>query len=206
MSSDLLHELRERIVSSEFSPGAALNEKTLAEEYQVSRTPIRDVLIRLEGENLVGNTPGRGFFVKNVTVTEFREILEIRVHLCELIGQLVAERITAPELDALRELHGEISADEELEALRQYDIRFHRLIDEATHNAALARQENQLVNQFARIRLSLAPLDESSEFEPLKEDVRMFVEGAAARDAAMCTQVLRDHVRRFVDHVLDMSL
>ena len=205
MGIDLLHELRQRIVSSEFSPGDTLNEKQLAEEYDVSRTPIRDALIRLEGESLVGKTPGRGFFVKTVTVKEFREILEIRLHLCELVGRLVAERITPAELDAFRTLHVEILVGEGLKALLYHDSQFHRLVDGATHNEALIRQQTQLVNQFARVRLSLVAVDEALHFRPLRDDVEKFIAAAERRDAAACTQVLQDHLRRFVATVLDIS-
>ncbi len=78
MGNDLLFELRERIVSPEFTGGAALNEKVLAEEFSVSRTPVREALIRLKEEGLVSSSPGRGFYVKDIGIREFRELSEIR--------------------------------------------------------------------------------------------------------------------------------
>ena len=60
MGNDLLFELRERIVSPEFVGGAVLNEKVLAEECHVSRTPVREALITLQSERLVELIPRRG--------------------------------------------------------------------------------------------------------------------------------------------------
>ncbi|MCP4230635.1 MAG: GntR family transcriptional regulator, partial [bacterium] len=57
MRKDVCNELRERIISVHYKPGEPLNEKKLAEEFGVSRTPIREALIRLSEENMVTIIP-----------------------------------------------------------------------------------------------------------------------------------------------------
>lgn len=201
MSRDLLTELRERIVSPEFPAGAALSEKALAEEFQVSRTPIREALIRLTAEGLVTSAPGHGFSVKEFSIREFREISEIRWQLASLVGRLAAERRTAAELEALEALYEEIEEGEDLETLHLHDVRFHNVIDGATHNTALIKQKALLLQQFSRIRYSLGPGVADGYFSSLKDDVGAFLEGLRKRDGEACTEVLQKHLRRFVDQV-----
>ncbi|MCK5827023.1 GntR family transcriptional regulator, partial [Candidatus Bipolaricaulota bacterium] len=133
MGNDLLSELRERIISPEFEAGAGLNEKVISEEFDVSRTPIREALIRLEAEGLVASAPGRGFFVKDIGIRGFRELSEIRWSLSALAAKLAAERITDAELEDLRLLYEDIEEGEALDSLRKHDMRFHAVIDGATH-------------------------------------------------------------------------
>ena len=202
MGNDLLFELRERIVSPEFAVNAVLNEKVLAEEYHVSRTPIREALIRLKEEGLVSSAPGRGFFVKDVGIREFRELSEIRWGLSSLVGKLAAERITDAELEDLKLLYEDIEEGEDLDSLRKHDMQFHAVIDGATHNSVLIKQKKLLVYQFARARYSLGPEIANKYFIALKEDVGAVLAAARARDAEACTKALQNHLRRFIDQVL----
>jgi DNA-binding GntR family transcriptional regulator len=201
MGNDLLFELRERIVSPEFVGGAVLNEKVLAEEFNVSRTPVREALIRLKEEGLVSSAPGRGFYVKDIGIREFRELSEIRWSLSSLVSKLAAERITDEELEDLRLLYEDIEEDEPLESLRSHDMQFHAVVDGATHNSVLIKQKKLLVYQFARARYSLGPAIANSYFVNLKGDVGAFLEGALARDVEACTVALQNHLRRFIDQV-----
>lgn len=202
MGNDLLFELRERIVSPEFVGGAVLNEKALAEEYHVSRTPVREALIRLKEEGLVSSAPGRGFYVKDIGIREFRELSEIRWSLSSLVGKLAAERITDAELESLRLLFEDITEGEDLDSLRDHDVRFHDVVDGATHNSVLIKQKKMLVYQFVRARYSLGTAIANCYFANLKDDVGAFLDGAQARDVEACTVALHSHLRRFIDQVL----
>ena len=205
MGNDLLSELRERIVSPEFVGGAVLNEKVLAEEYHVSRTPIREALIRLKEEGLVSSSPGRGFYVKDIGIREFRELSEIRWSLSSLVCRLAAERITDEELYALALLYEDIEDGEPIESLRSHDIQFHTVVDGATHNSVLIKQKRLLVYQFARAQYSLGPAIANNYYVNLKEDVGAFLEGAKVRDVEACTVALQRHLRRFINQVFSTN-
>jgi len=75
MSNNVCNELRERIVRLYYRPGDSLNEKKLAEEFGVSRTPIREALIRLSAENLVTIIPNSGTRVSDINLIDFQQLI-----------------------------------------------------------------------------------------------------------------------------------
>src|SRR5215210_7328920 len=83
LSAKAYYLIRDRIVTLELEPGSLLNEKELAYELGLGRTPVREALKRLELENLVEVYPRRGIFVSGVDVGDLGSISELR---CELEG------------------------------------------------------------------------------------------------------------------------
>src|SRR5436853_462241 len=80
--------LRDRICLFEYAPGTLLREAELAAEFGVSRTPIRQILQRLEGEQLVDIRDGVGTIVTSVDFACLKDVYELRLKLTELIGDL----------------------------------------------------------------------------------------------------------------------
>lgn len=89
--------LRTRIVLLDYVPGARLAEEQLAEEFKLSRTPIRRVLNRLEVEGLLEIRHGAGSFVTQLSMPELLEVFELRMELARLIDVL-APRTPTPSL------------------------------------------------------------------------------------------------------------
>lgn len=201
MAHDIYAELKGRIVQAGYPPGGALNEKQLAEEFGVSRTPIREALIRLECESLVASSQGRGFYVKEASIQECREVTEIRLHIATLVGQAIAERSTPATIEGFRDLLVDIGDEENLAALRRHDVKFHGLVDAATRNQSLVELQKRLANQFARIRNTLDPVIDDYHFSSLAEDVTALIAGLEAKDAAQCSSILQEHLKRFVRQV-----
>jgi DNA-binding GntR family transcriptional regulator len=80
--------IRDRICLLEYQPGERLGEEELAREFEVSRTPIRRVLSRLEGEGLLESRHGVGTFVTDVDIDALAQVFRLRMELAELIGKL----------------------------------------------------------------------------------------------------------------------
>ncbi|HRX37010.1 MAG TPA: GntR family transcriptional regulator [Aestuariivirga sp.] len=80
--------IRDRICLLEYEPGARLGEEELAREFGVSRTPLRRVLSRLEGEGLLESRHGVGTFVTDVDLDGLTQVYQLRMELAELIGKL----------------------------------------------------------------------------------------------------------------------
>lgn len=80
--------IRKRIALLDYEPGMRLSEDMLAEEFGVSRTPIRRVLSRLEAEGLVEVRHGAGTFVTHIPMEELREVYELKMELFTLIDTL----------------------------------------------------------------------------------------------------------------------
>ena len=88
---DRMHaEIRNRICLLDYTPGTRLSEEALAEEFGVSRTPLKRVLVRLEGEGLLQSVQGVGTFVTDVDIAELTQIYDLRLELAEIMGRLGA--------------------------------------------------------------------------------------------------------------------
>jgi DNA-binding GntR family transcriptional regulator len=110
--------LRDEIVSGELQPGAQLVEARIAEELGVSKTPVREALIRLQRDGLVAIEPYRGARVTQPSPEDVREILELRLLLEGRIARDLAERRPPDVLRALQ-----LSVDQCLGALAVGDRR-----------------------------------------------------------------------------------
>jgi DNA-binding GntR family transcriptional regulator len=134
-------QIRQAIVEGRYHAGQRLVEKRLGEEFDVSRTPVREALRMLEAEGLVVSLPNKGCVVRPLTAQDIYDIYELRVRLESLAAERAA-RDPRPEQLAVLELANEEFAailpsftTENLDALRRMDSinhRFHQgLIDMA---------------------------------------------------------------------------
>jgi len=102
---DVVREkIRTRIAEGEWGPGTRLVERDLAEEFQVSRVPVREALRALESEGFVDLLPRRGAVVRDLTRSVVADLFEIRQVLEALAARLVAERIDEDGLAQLAEV------------------------------------------------------------------------------------------------------
>lgn len=102
VSEQIAARLGDRILSGAMPPGARIGEQELADEFAVSRGPIREALRILEREGLATLLPRRGAIVTDLTAGELRELLEVRAGLFELVVRKIAAR-PSPEILTLME-------------------------------------------------------------------------------------------------------
>ena len=148
---EIYKSIRLNIISHRFKPGQAIREKELAEEYEVSRTPIREILRRLESEGLVTIQPYKGVFVTEVNTKDVEEILDIRLALEGLAVRLAAIRVTEEDFVRFSEIDKLLDRtlqSEDVEVSFEADKRLHRLILEVANNR---RVENIITNLLAQI-------------------------------------------------------
>ena len=96
--------IRDRICLLEYEPGARLAEEELAQEFGVSRTPIRSVLSRLEGEGLVQSRHGVGTFVTDVDIEALTQVYQLRMELAVLLGKLDPVARSPADIERVRAL------------------------------------------------------------------------------------------------------
>jgi DNA-binding GntR family transcriptional regulator len=88
----------------EYEPGKVLNEKELAKEFGISRTPVREAILKLEWEKLVEIIPRGGVFVSKIEFQTLRDIFHFRVYIEALIARRAANNITGKHLHEIRKL------------------------------------------------------------------------------------------------------
>lgn len=103
--------LRERICLLDYAPGGYLSEEELAREFEISRTPVRRVLARLQSEGLVQSVHGVGTIVTDVDLEELQQVYPLRLELALLIGKLSPIPRTAEDLDRVRALIARCESD-----------------------------------------------------------------------------------------------
>lgn len=188
-----------RILMGDYPPGSNLLEPRIAEELGVSRTPVREALLRLCGEGLVEIIPRGGVFVVEAPVKLIREVTEVRLALEEYLAHLVVERRTDHWLEEyeqwLRGLepvwHG-LTPRERM----QRDLQFHERLNQATSNETLSKHL-RLVQRQAMLFWTHTAEDRVS-LEGIIADFRDMLRAAKIRDFGGCADVLRRHV---LDHV-----
>jgi GntR family transcriptional regulator, rspAB operon transcriptional repressor len=136
--------LRERILSGVFRPGEKLNVDLLAQQLNVSQTPIKGALALLAAEGLVEVQPRRGTFVTAISEREITEVLAIRAALEALAAETIVDHATAADVDALKTMVREIAEATDVDLHFRKNSDFHQRLVELSGNQKLAELYRQL--------------------------------------------------------------
>jgi len=153
----LVEELiQRRILSTELQPGQRINESRIAEELVVSRTPVREALLRLEGQGWVLFDHGRGFVVTPLSTDEIRETYPIIAQL-EQLALTSAGSSLRGVLPELTEINREFAASEDPGRSHELDARFHRTLVSRCGNGrliALLDRHWQALQRYERLYMA----------------------------------------------------
>lgn len=199
VNKEIYSKLKKRIVYLDYKPKQVLNIKELAKEFGVSPMPIREVLILLETEKLVHIIPNNGIYVTDVSFQELKDVFEVRLFLIGLAGRLAAQRITAEELDKLKELNKKIKQEKNRNKLIQLDAEFHDLVNSSTKNQTLAETLKRLRNQIGRLWFFAKEHDSYSLQIP--KDFEELIKAFEDRDQNKSEQTLRNHAIHFINQI-----
>jgi len=192
-------EIKRRIVLLDYEPGQVLREKNLIQEFGVSRTPVREALIRLEAEGLVRIFPNQGTIVSEVSFQQLKDVFEIRSFLVRLTGQLAAARITEEELERMRALIQEMNSAKDPKALMRIDSDLHDLINEATKNDVLVKILGMLRDQAVRIWTFSRASDDY--YRGIPKEFEELLKALEQGDEEESACILERHTRRFIEHI-----
>jgi DNA-binding GntR family transcriptional regulator len=184
--------LRQRIFARELEPGSWIDEMRLAEEYGISRTPMREALKVLAAEGLVTMKVRRGAYVTEVNEKDQRDVYHLLSLLEADAAAVVAERATDDELQELKSLHQELES-----AVEQTDRFF--AINERFHMRVLAIANNRWRDQMVADLRKVMKLNRHNSLlktgrlaESLQEH-RAIVQALLQRDPALSAQRVREH-------------
>lgn len=198
----VFNTLREAILRGELVPGERLMELQLAAKLGVSRTPIREAIRMLEQEGLAITIPRKGAIVAGMTEKDMQDVLEIREALEELSVQVACDKITAEEIEQLRENMKNFEdslRSGDLKKMAQADVEFHDVIYQATHNPKLISMLNNLREQMYRYRVEY--LKNPQNHEQLLREHEAIYKGILEKDKVTVTDMIRKHISNQVDVV-----
>jgi DNA-binding GntR family transcriptional regulator len=195
-------ELREAIVSGRLRPNERLVETELAERLDVSRTPLREGLLRLAAEGLI--TSSRlGWIVREHTPDEVRQIYEVRGALEGLAVSLAAQRASDEQLERIGEIHaggGPHLVEHPRTVLVEVNDAFHEAIVEAADNERLHELLGQNRRFFFNHRLAEQFTEEEARASLAGH--AEIVDALSARNAERGERAMREHIRQAMELTL----
>ncbi len=211
--------LRHAIIVLDINPGTPLEEERLCAQYKVSRTPLREALIRLASEGLVELEPNRGAKVAALEFIDVVDHYEAMDVLQPVIWHFAAVRRTEDDLDAIRTCLAafrEAVAREDAQAIIESNYAVHGAIAAACHNRSLAKAYHQMLVDKLRVaqhaarglsrdRGHILALRFAGAFRVLEQVAAAIAAGAGAQ-AEELARAYNAHVRQQIIEILSTSL
>ncbi len=197
-TSDMVHHvLQEAIVSHILEPGQRLTEEQLAGLFAVSRTPVREAIVRLEAEHFAQRIPRRGLVVSRVTPQDIVDVYIVREANDGLAAFLAAQHATPADVSNLEWINSQFGAAatgaaENMHQLVTLNLQFHEALAESSNNTLLlniVKQVHNVVRRFGSTTFRKSGRAETSAVEHAR-----LVEAIKAGDAERARQIAVDHM------------
>ena len=138
----IFEKIRQDIIDGKYKKGDSLVEQKLAEEFGVSRTPVREAMRQLELDGLVESIPNRGVFVYGITNEDIEDIYQIRRRIEGLAAFWAVKRITEEEMKELQNIYDLMefyTAKGNIDQVAELNTRFHEVIFKAAKSKFLKK-------------------------------------------------------------------
>ncbi|MGD8883596.1 MAG: GntR family transcriptional regulator, partial [Desulfobacterales bacterium] len=205
LSEIAYQKMKELIVILKLGPGDQVDEEWVAKRFSIGRTPIREALFRLNAENLVEVRHGRGFFVRDITLSSLRDLFETMLILERSAVALAAKRIQTDQIEDLERINSDLHQawlEKNFLQVTLLNSRFHRIIYKATDNSFLFSYLDNLQNQSQRLAYlcfskDLSSYDMQSHAELSIKDHRSLIELLRQGNDIDALKVISEHIKLF---------
>jgi DNA-binding GntR family transcriptional regulator len=179
-----------------------LDERQLAQDFGISRTPVREAMAQLEREGFVRSVPRRGIYIVRKTRAEVIEMITAWAALESMAARLITERATDGEIASLRRMfatfeNGEVRAH--LDEYSEANIEFHQAIIRLSGNGVLISLAANLFTHMRMIRRKT--IGEQDRAERSIRDHMNIIEALEARTTARAEDLVRSHALGLAEHV-----
>jgi DNA-binding GntR family transcriptional regulator len=196
----VVDELRERIADGRVNPGDTLRIESLAREFGISRTPVREAISKLEAQGLVVRRTGYAATVFEPQRNEVLELYEMRTALEPLAARLALPNVTP---DLLRELAELVPAMDNFEASNWYSLnrRFHHALYVASDRPFLVSTIDNLI---ARADPYIRIYFKAYDLEQTQRDHRRILAGVQRDDEAELSDAVAAHLQHVVSGIVEL--
>jgi DNA-binding GntR family transcriptional regulator len=179
-----------------------LDERRLAQDFGISRTPVREAMAQLEREGFVRSVPRRGIYVVRKTRRDVIEMITAWAALESMAARLITENAGADEIASLRKMfttfeNGRLHAS--LDEYSEVNIEFHQAIICMSHNRVLIDLAENLFTHMRMIRRKT--IGERDRADRSIRDHMHIIEAIETRATARAEQLVRDHALGLAEHV-----
>jgi DNA-binding GntR family transcriptional regulator len=179
-----------------------LDERQLAQDFGISRTPVREAMAQLEREGFVRSVPRRGVYVVRKTKREVIELIQAWAALESMAARLITESASDEDIAGLRRMFATFEDDQlhaKLDEYSEVNIAFHQTLIELSGNQALIRLAANLFTHMRMIRGST--IGEDDRVERSIRDHMNIIQALEARDTERAEDLVRQHALGLAEHV-----
>jgi DNA-binding GntR family transcriptional regulator len=200
--------LREEILDLDLAPGSIVDEVQLADRFGMSRTPIREALVRLAGEGLIVTLPNRSTMVAPIDFANLAAFFDAMVLMYRVTTRLAAEHRSDADLARLQALQADfaetVHAGDDL-AMIAANRDFHAAIAAAGRNPYYIALFSRLLDEGRRIlRMYYYTSFQPASPHPYILEHEAILAAIAARDVDLCDRLARDHAEKIVHQIKSM--
>lgn len=193
LSIPVYNELKKRILEGNLKPGQKLLQEQLAGEMGVSRTPLLKALQMLEYDYLVESIPRRGMFVKKLSVTEMKDIYDVREGIETVAVRLVVEKITDKQISELKKLFKPFINNDKI------DINKYQEVDEIFHDKLVEFSQNPVLKKtysLSYIKGRIAQMGLMRTPNATLPEHLALIEAIEKRDVNEAVKEITNHIRK----------
>lgn len=191
---DVYERVRHEILCCRLAPGSQIHEQDLAARYEVSKSPIRDALLRLQEQGLVEVLPRKGYRVRPISVADALEMYEMRLLLERACATRLIDHAADAEiarLDAFCSVKRGLS----LPAWIDYNRSFHIVLAGLCGNSRLARAAIDIIEHFDRLTyVSVTRSPSPAGLQQFVDEHAEIVDALKRRDKRQAAALIRDHI------------
>ncbi|WP_026699543.1 GntR family transcriptional regulator [Salibacterium aidingense] len=204
-TDQVYRELKSAIVSGDIQQGEFLQERSIAEQLGVSRTPVREAIKRLEFEDWVETLPWKGVVVKDIDRQDIIEVFQCRYANEGFVGERVASTITDENMAELKKIKSTMEelADESRQEFINEDRKFHMHLAQLTNNSLLIHFLDRLSDQMLRFGI-LAVKDKVRIKETLEEH-QAIIDALETRSPEKTKEAIQRHIDNSQDVLLHQT-
>ena len=195
LTNEIADIVRERILKGEYQIGEKIKESSIAQELNVSRTPIREAFKMLEEEGLLDYLPNRGCYAKGFTKRDVSDIYTVREALEEIAMTWACERITDEEIDKLEEqceLMDFYTKMRDVQKILTMNSSFHDIIYNSTGSRFLAQVLRSYKGYLDKTRKSVFYREEF--LDSIQEEHKAIFEAVKSRDKEQAVIAIKKHL------------
>jgi GntR family transcriptional regulator, rspAB operon transcriptional repressor len=188
-------KIRADILTCVLAPGSRVFENDLAQRYDVSKSPVRDALLRLQEQGLIDVLPRKGYLIRPISIGDAHDLYEMRLLLEKSCIRRACDEASDEELASLDKFRSVENGD--LAHWVTYNRDFHRRIAELSGNARMAKMAHEVIDQFDRLTfvgVSAAP--SAAAAEKFVTEHCEIIDALQARDRSTVTSLINKHISK----------
>ncbi|SNS18720.1 DNA-binding transcriptional regulator, GntR family [Anaerovirgula multivorans] len=188
--------IKEQIIKCELMPGSDISEIQIAQELGISRTPVREALLRLNQEKFVTIYPRKGIIVSEITVKDIHEVFQIRELIEPAMAKIACKNMSKEYLLQLKKKFEDIEFNLSNPSAMEYfdlDIEFHKYIIQCGNNNHLIKFTNRIFDLDYRIRV-MSTLEIDDVEKRSRPEHFAIIDALIAKDGEKIQETIREHI------------